>query len=240
MIYDHIIIKLKTIEWSFNPLRYIKADFHCHSIYSSDSLSEIRALIHRAKDSGLGKLILTDHNTIRGALIAKEIDPEYVIVGEEILTSDGGEILAVFVSEEVPEGLSAMETIERLQKQGAFITLSHPFDWFRVKWKPDMLEQLVPFLDAVEVFNGRVFSNQFNLKAQAFAEKHGLGQIVGSDAHSLSEIGETYLILPEFSDAQSLRRALPDAIPQKYVFPAWIHLLSTYASLKKKLFRIKP
>ncbi len=75
-------------------------------------------------------MVVTDHNTIAGARAAQELDPELVIVGEEIKTTRG-EILAFFVSEEVPAGLTPQETIARLKDQGAFISVSHPFDIYR-------------------------------------------------------------------------------------------------------------
>ena len=84
--------------------KMIKVDFHVHSIASKDSLSKGEKLLARAKDLGLGKLILTDHNTTAGAVELQKRYPDFVIVGEEILTTKG-EILAVFVKEELPKGI---------------------------------------------------------------------------------------------------------------------------------------
>ena len=100
--------------------RVIKADFHVHSIASKDSLSKGEDLVARAKKLGLGKLILTDHNTISGALELQKAYPDFVIVGEEILTTSG-EILAIFVKEELPKGIKPVEAFKRLKDQGAFI-----------------------------------------------------------------------------------------------------------------------
>ena len=105
--------------------KMIKVDFHVHSIASKDSLSKGEKLLARAKELGLGKLILTDHNTTAGALELQKRYPDFVIVGEEILTTKG-EILAVFVKEELPKGIEPPEAIRRLRDQGAFISLSHP------------------------------------------------------------------------------------------------------------------
>ena len=47
---------------------YVKVDFHVHSIASADSLSRGEDLYQRAKALGLGKLIITDHNTTETAV----------------------------------------------------------------------------------------------------------------------------------------------------------------------------
>ena len=88
----------------------IRAEFHCHTVYSHDSSNRIPQLAAAAREQGISRLAITDHNTIRGALIAKELDPLLVIVGEEILTEQG-ELLAYYVQEEIPKGLSAIKTI---------------------------------------------------------------------------------------------------------------------------------
>ena len=77
----------------------LTCEFHCHSIFSKDSLMKIPDLLQECQRKGIQRLAITDHNTIAGALVAKEIDPERVIVGEEIMTSRG-ELLAYFVTQE--------------------------------------------------------------------------------------------------------------------------------------------
>jgi len=73
---------------------------------------------------------ITDHNQIEGALRAKSLAPELVIVGEEIETTQG-ELIGYFMTEWVPAGLDSMETIKRLRAQGAVISVPHPFDTVR-------------------------------------------------------------------------------------------------------------
>ena len=133
----------------------ISVEFHCHSNASKDLLACPEELIAAARAMGIDRLIITDHNTIAGARLARELDPELVIVGEEIMTTRG-EILAAYVSEEIPAMLSPEETIRRLREQGAFISVSHPFDKMRSGgWRePDLLE-ILPLVDAIEVYNSR-------------------------------------------------------------------------------------
>src|SRR5512134_2292626 len=151
---------------------YHTVEFHCHTIYSKDSLTRPADLVKTCRRKGIDRVIVTDHNSIAGAQAAQALDPELVIVGEEIMTTRG-EILAAFVTEEIPKGLSPQETIRRLKEQGAFIGVSHPFDKLRSGgWKEDDLLEILPQVDAIEVFNSRCMDPKFNDEARAFAEKH--------------------------------------------------------------------
>jgi predicted metal-dependent phosphoesterase TrpH len=212
----------------------ITADFHTHSIYSHDSLMTPVQLVNAALQSGLGKVAVTDHNSIRGALEASEIAPEHVIVGEEIMTSSG-EILGLYMTDEIPHRLTPQETIERLRKQGAFISISHPFDNHRSLWKLQELIDLIPFVDAMEVFNARCMNNRYNEIANQFAIEHGLLGTVGSDAHSAREVGGVHMILPDFSDAGELRIALKDATMAGRLASPLVHVDSRWAKFVKKI-----
>src|SRR4026209_2447703 len=90
----------------------LRVEFHCHTHASKDSLTRPRDLVNVCHRKGIDRLIITDHNTVAGALAAQALDPGLVIVGEEIMTTRG-EILAAFVSEEVPPHLSPAEAIRR-------------------------------------------------------------------------------------------------------------------------------
>jgi len=94
-----------------------KVDFHVHTCYSGDSFTPLEAVIEACRNRGLGKVAITDHNTIAGALALREMAPDLVIVGEEIKT-DVGEIIAYFLKEEVPKGLPVQEAIARVREQG--------------------------------------------------------------------------------------------------------------------------
>jgi predicted metal-dependent phosphoesterase TrpH len=214
----------------------INAEFHCHSIYSQDSLSKIDRILEACQHKDIHRIAITDHNTLAGAQIAKQIDPDRVIVGEEINTRDG-EILAYFVREFVPPGLSPEETIKLLHNQGAFISVAHPFDRYRGgHWEVEVLERIWPLIDGIEIFNARCIQNEDNNKAKDFAKSKGVAGLVGSDAHIPAEIGTSYLELPDFQDAESLKRALGNAAYHTRLSPPWIHLTTRYASLYKQLF----
>lgn len=209
-----------------------RVEFHCHTMYSKDSLVEPRKLVETARRKGIDRLIVTDHNSIGGALDAQKIAPELVIVGEEILTTRG-EILAAFVREEIPAGLEPLEVIRRLKEQGAFISVSHPLDPLR-GWKRQHLLEILPHLDALEVFNARCIDGKFNDDARAFAREHGLPGMVGSDAHTLMEVGRATLTVAPFTDAESLRKVLASGVEDVRLSSPFVHLSSRYAVFAKK------
>lgn len=213
----------------------LRVEFHCHTDASKDSLTRPQALAAAARRKGLDRVIVTDHNSIRGALAAQTFDPQRIIVGEEIMTTRG-EILAAFVKEEVPAGLTPAETISRLRGQEAFISVSHPFDRQRQGgWdEPDLLE-ILPEVDAIEVFNSRCMSPAYNEAARRFAERHNIAVTVGSDAHAALELGRSVLVLEPFEGSHGLRRVLRSGRAETRWSPPWFHLISRYASLRKKI-----
>ncbi len=216
----------------------LKVEFHCHTNASKDSLTSPEDLIKAARKKGIDRLIVTDHNSIAGAQAAHSLAPGLIIVGEEILTTRG-EILAAFVHEEIPARLSPMETIKRLKAQGAFISVSHPFDELREGgWEQDDLLEIIPFVDAIEVYNSRCMFPWFNSRAKEFAEKHNIAGTVGSDAHAAFELGRSLLLLEQFSSAGEMRKVVRAGVPRVRWSPPWFHLTSRYASIKKKLLRL--
>lgn len=212
----------------------ISLDFHTHTSASKDSLTCPFDLIRAAQKKGLNRLVVTDHNSIAGAREAYQLNPELIIIGEEIMTTKG-EILAAYVQEEIPAGLSPRETIRLLKEQGAFISVSHPFDEFRSGgWKENNLLEILPFVDAIEVYNSRCMLSRFNRRAQEFSEKYSIPGTVGSDAHAAFEVGRSFLLLEEFDGAEGLRQIIRKGIPRVKWSPPWFHLFSRYASITRK------
>jgi hypothetical protein len=221
-----------------NPSQLVRAEFHCHSIYSSDSLVRVEALLAACRQKHIDKVAITDHNCLEGALRAQELDPKRVIVGEEIQTTQG-EILGYFVREEIPAGLEPLEVIGRLKDQGAFISVAHPFDTNRdaTHWQPGTLEAMLPFLDGFETFNARCLRQTYNAQAQIFAQEHGLAGMAGSDAHSTFELGRATMLLADFNDAMELRTALENAQWDVHLSSAAVHLFSVWAKIVKKVHK---
>lgn len=211
----------------------ISLEFHCHTHASKDSLTRPADLVSAARRKGIDRVVITDHNSIAGALEARTIDPELIIVGEEIMTNKG-EILAAFIQEHVPADLTPQETIQRLKEQGAFISVSHPFDKLRKGgWKENELLEILPYVDAIEIFNSRCMFPRFNKSACEFAERHNISGTVGSDAHAAFELGRSLLYVDQFTSPQELRKVIRGAKVKVKRSPWWVHFISRYASMKK-------
>ncbi len=215
---------------------YVRAEFHCHTVYSPDSLVKVRDLLDTCAAKDITKLAITDHGAMGGAFEAKALAPERIVLAEEIQTTEG-ELLAYFMTEPIPQDLPVMEVIERLKAQGAYISIAHPYDPYRGShWEDETLEAIAPLVDGVEVFNARCIRQSFNDKAYAFAKAHDLQTLVGSDAHSLREIGNATLSMPDFNSPEELRESLKQAEFSGELSGAWVRVLSTYAKFAKKLF----
>lgn len=214
-------------------------DLHSHTIYSKDCLTPTAKLLARARAVGLDRIAITEHNRLDGALAAKRLDPELVIVGEEIMTTHG-EIIGYFLTEEVPRGLSPQETIRRLRGQGAVITVPHPLDSLRRSAMG--LENVLAIMDevdALEVLNARCVYHADNRAAAALAQQHGKLATAGSDAHTLFEVGRCHTLMPPFTDdAASFLAALKASQPSGRVSPFWTHIASTYARWRKRILPV--
>ncbi|BAP62374.1 PHP-associated domain-containing protein [Methanococcus maripaludis] len=116
-----------------------KADMHIHTKYSGmmkymglkfpDSVEEPLKVMKCAKANNMDVIAVTDHNSIKGALEVKKLEKEFgieVIVGSEIMSSEG-EILGLFLNEDIPARLSPEETIERIHEQGGLAVCPHPY-----------------------------------------------------------------------------------------------------------------
>jgi hypothetical protein len=214
--------------------RPLRIDLHTHTHYSPDGITSPQRFVTACRRKGITCVAVTDHNTIRGALAVKEIAPFRVIVGAEIRSREG-EIIGLFLSEEVPPGLSAQETIERIRAQGGAVSLPHPLDRFRGGVGAEGLARLAPLVDIVEVMNARTTMGRDNEEAARLAEKHGLVGVAVSDAHSPWEIGRAYVEAASFERPQELLEALRRGTLVGRPSTKLVHLISRYAVLRRKL-----
>ena len=211
----------------------IRVELHCHTYHSIDSLMLPKEILKKIDQNGIDRIAITDHNSIDGALELAKLAPDRIIVGEEVKTTDG-ELLGYFVKEEVPRGLPPEEAIRALRDQGAFISVAHPFDRERAShWDEDRLQQLLPLIDAIEVFNSRILFADANQLAEAFAADHGALRTAGSDAHTVREIGRATITCPDFHDTDSMRAALQVGKIQAKKSRIWVHFSSGRARYKK-------
>jgi predicted metal-dependent phosphoesterase TrpH len=189
-------------------------DLHCHTRASFDSLSDPVKVAMTAKKRGLTHLAITDHDTIDGALRARDarIDGITIIVGEEVKTA-AGDLICLFLEEAVPPGLPIGETIAAVRAQGGLVGIPHPFDDYRNSLLRDEgLASLASLVDWVETHNARIMLGDGNEKAVLFAKEHGLPGVSVSDAHTLLEVAVASTIMDgDPSTPAGLLAALPAA-----------------------------
>jgi len=214
--------------------RLLKAEFHCHTYRSSDCLMKPWDLVALCKERGIDCLVVTDHNTIRGALEVKEIAPFAVVIGEEILSTEG-EIIGLFLTEEVPRGLSPRDTVRRIRAQGGLVYLPHPFDRLRRSCLSERgRKEIEDEIDIVEVLNARITFPQDVERAARFALKLGAAMANGSDAHIPWEVGRAYVEMPAFTGRDDFLHALQQGYLKGRLSPPWVHLASTTSKWLKR------
>ncbi|MFQ5860269.1 MAG: PHP domain-containing protein [Dehalococcoidia bacterium] len=214
----------------------LKADLHLHTRFSPDSLTDLQALVDRCQEVGLDCIAVTDHNTIQGALEVQRLAPFLVIVGEEVMTSQG-EVIGLFLREEIPPRLTALETVRAIKEQGGLVALPHPFDPLRSSLgRSGALEEVLSSADIIEVFNAHDLNPGSRSKAVELAERHRLAAVAVSDAHSVRELGHTYTELLAFDGtAQGLLGALAGAQLQCRRASLLLRLLNRYAVWQHRL-----
>jgi len=215
----------------------MRADLHIHTEYSFDCGTPLKKIISCCIERGINCIAVADHGTVEGALKMKEIAPFKVIVAEEILTPSG-EIMGMFLAETIPSGLSVGEVLARIRAQGGLVCLPHPFDRHRSGLlrhtpPPELLAQA----DIVECFNARAPFSRDCHKARHLAEEYGLLCSAGSDAHTLGEIGNAYVEMPEFDNVEEFCSALAQGQVFGHKAGLWVHFPTILTTLKKKILR---
>jgi predicted metal-dependent phosphoesterase TrpH/glycosyltransferase involved in cell wall biosynthesis len=193
-LYRSVLGKRRAVSAAADPLAdrpFVLCDLHLHTEHSYDCAVPVSELLDYAEEQGLGAIAVTDHNVFSGAREAVEQARGRsltVIPGEEVKT-DSGEVIGLFLREEVPRGMTMGETIAAIRDQGGIVYLPHPFD--RLHTIPDAttLHRHLAEIDVFEVYNARLLFEGFNDEALRFARKYNLTMGAGSDAHVLQGVG---------------------------------------------------
>ena len=182
----------------------MKYDLHIHTKYSvHDGILKPKDIIKIAIKRGLSGIAVTDHNTIKGGLKAKEYETEdfKVIVGSEIKT-ERGEIIGIFLEDEI-DSSDPQKVVSKIKDQNGIVIIPHPFDDLRKSAYHPTIED-VKYIDGIEVLNSRCVFKKFNDRAVEFAKVHRLRISAGSDAHFANEIGLAGII----TETQNIREAI--------------------------------
>lgn len=189
------------------------ADLHIHSIYSPDATTTVRAILKQAADAGLDVIAVTDHDEIRGSLEAQQLAPEYrleSIPGAEISTRDG-HLVALFMKTLPPAGMSLIDTLIMIGKQGGIAIAPHPFNNLPGSLSMEAVlgalanPRAKGSLKGIETHN--MGTQNFDKVAQKLSVFLPFAKIASSDAHIYWAIGAGRTEFPG-KTAQDLRRAL--------------------------------
>jgi len=176
-----------------------RADIHMHSTYSDGIASVEQILRHVQHRTNLAVMALTDHDTIEGALRARDLlmRSHYrfdFIVGEEISTLDG-HLLALYIENHIRPGLSMERSIDLVHEQGGLAIVAHPMNRvFRHSCQREVLDRIAwsndTWLDGIETWNASfcgIYANRVAMSANR--RVYGWPELGNSDAHTLSAIG---------------------------------------------------
>jgi predicted metal-dependent phosphoesterase TrpH/glycosyltransferase involved in cell wall biosynthesis len=181
---------------------WVLADLHLHTSWSHDCSIDVDELLDHAEAQGLGAIAVTDHNVFGGALEAVERARGrslVVIPGEEVKTADQGEVIGLFLREEIPRGMSFGETIAAIRAQGGLVYVPHPFDRLHAIPAPETLHRHLAEIDVLEGYNARLLFEAYNEEALRFARKYNRTPGAGSDAHVLAGVGTGAVRMRRFS-----------------------------------------
>ncbi len=187
-----------------------KMIFHIHTSFSSDSRISPKQLIEFCKNEKIDIIVVCDHNTIDGAKAVSELadDSIMVIMGEEIKSMQG-EIIGLFLNDNIRPKMTLEETIFQIKKQNGLVCLPHPGESLRrsaISKKNS--EMAIKDADIVEVYNSRTAFKADMDWAYNLAEKYDKPIIYGSDSHNVSELHGAICQLPDFVDASSFIKSL--------------------------------
>jgi hypothetical protein len=212
----------------------MRVDLHCHTLVSPDSLNTLDGLLRQMDRRHIDMVAITDHNEVSAAIEFARCAPGRFVIGEEIKTAQG-ELLALFVQERVPPGLSPSETIERIRDQGGLVGVSHPLDRARSDAVGcRVLEEIREQLDFIEVLNARTVFSVDNRLAHEKAVRWGLPGSAGSDAHVAYEVGRVYVEIPVFEGPREFIDCLAQGQIGGRVSSPFVHFTSSYARWLKR------
>jgi len=241
-LYTQLARKRRVRTETRDPLadrEWIAVDLHLHTSWSHDCSIDVPDLLDHAERIGLGAIAVTDHNAFGGALEAVEEarGRELVVVpGEEIKTDGQGEVIGLFLEEEIPRGLSFADTFAAIHEQGGLVYLPHPFDRLHAIPDPATLHRHLAEIDVLEVFNARLLRESFNDEALRFARKYRLLEGAGSDAHVLQGVGTGVVRMRRFDGPEEFLLSLHDAeILRRPRSLAYLQSLKWVAQVKEKV-----
>ena len=218
---------------------WIVVDLHMHTNHSHDCSIDPAELVDHAAAEGLGAIAVTDHNVFTGALETVELARGrdlIVIPGEEVKTDRDGEVIGLFLHEEIPRGMTFTDTVAAIREQDGIVYVPHPFDRMHAIPSPATLHHHLPEIDVLEVYNARLLFDAYNDEALRFATKYGLLAGAGSDAHVLQGVGTGALRMRRFDGPEEFLLSLRTAsVLRRPKSLAYLQSLKWVAQVKEKV-----
>ena len=180
-----------------------------HSRFSHDSNTSLEELVARARELGLDRIALTDHNTAQGSLLLAEMEPELAIAAEEVKTTDG-EVIGLFITRTLKAWQRPEAVMDEIHEMGGLVYVPHPFDRWRANFAPHRLVALADRIDIIESYN-QWADPAANQAAADIARDLGKPVAYGSDAHSPAELGQSWVEVEPFSGPADLLEKLSRA-----------------------------
>lgn len=184
---------------------YSKADYHIHSSIGDAIASPEEIVDYCEKLTDLSVIAITDHDQIKGGIIAKEyaMKKKYkieVIVGEEVSTLRG-HLIGLFMKKRIKRYSNLIDTIKEIHNQGGICIVPHPLSWLTTSIGERAFRKVIEhkdndvYFDAVELINPAIAGRITDNKAKKINDSYwNLSVVGGSDAHSLDGIGIAYTI----------------------------------------------
>lgn len=211
-----------------------KIDLHTHSSASPDG-GITRAQYQKVLHSGaLDFIAVTDHNRISFASLLKKEFGDRIIIGEEIMTA-AGEIVGLFLEEEIPAGLSPLEAVKRIKEQDGIVYIPHPFETVRKGLGGQVLDELADYIDLIEIYNGRAILKASRTEAAVWARLNNKTGVASSDAHGFYGLGKTYTRIHGVPTRENILELLGGGTPQLSSSGVRAVFYPKYNRLRKKL-----
>lgn len=188
----------------------VKVDLHTHSTASHDGgikAEEYGDIIERGV---LDYIAITDHNTIDLAMELHGLLGSHIIVGEEIMTTQG-ELIGLYLTDHIKPGMSAIATARAITAQGGLVYVPHPFETIRSGITRETLDVLANEVDIVEVHNGRALFQNRGPLANTWSRLANKPIAASSDAHGKKGIGTSFTVIDKPPTVKTLVRQLASA-----------------------------
>lgn len=202
-------------------IKPIYADFHIHTVYSSDSLIQPKTLIEQLVAHNFVKVAaVTDHDSVRACKPTIQLASAYpdilIIPGVEISTQQG-DMLILGTEELPPKPWTPEALIDYAKANGAVTIIAHPY---REYGMGDYARNYK--VDAIEVLNGGS-TQSANKQAKELAKTMNLPGTAGSDAHQTSELFSVYTQVQASLNIDEVLKAIKNGLVTAQAAKGSIH-----------------